>query len=113
MTTNPFCFAWPFSDGRPPILVDFATSSMALNKARVMSSTGKQAAPGQLIDAQGIQAMILGCYSAILQGRYCHLVSIKFGLALMIEMMAGILSGGDTIAEDHQTDGSAHNHLLR
>lgn len=23
MTTNPFCFAWPFSDGRPPILVDF------------------------------------------------------------------------------------------
>ncbi|MEN2735050.1 hypothetical protein WBU86_13325 [Escherichia coli] len=31
----------------------------------------------------------------------------------MIEMMAGILSGGDTIAEDHQTDGSAHNHLLR
>lgn len=36
-----------------------------------------------------------------------------FGLALMIEMMAGILSGGDTIAEDHQTDGSAHNHLLR
>ena len=36
-----------------------------------------------------------------------------FGPALMIEMMAGILSGGDTIAEDHQTDGSAHNHLLR
>ncbi|MGT8871596.1 hypothetical protein ACVV4J_13790 [Escherichia coli] len=30
----------------------------------------------------------------------------------MIEMMAGILSGGDTIAEDHQTDGSAHNHLF-
>ena len=77
MTTNPFCFARPFSDGRPPILVDFATSSMALNKARVMSSTGKQAAPGQLIDAQGIQAMIPGCYSAILRGRYCHLVSIK------------------------------------
>ncbi len=68
MTTNPFCFARPFSDGRPPILVDFATSSMALNKARVMSSTGKQAAPGQLIDAQGNPSNDPGCYSAILRG---------------------------------------------
>ncbi len=44
-STNPFCFAWPFSDGRT-------------------------------------------------------------------RRGAGILSGGDTIAEDHQTDGSAHNHLF-
>lgn len=87
---------------------------MALNKARVMSSTGKQAAPGQLIDAQGNPSNDPGCYSAILQWALLPFGEHKgFGLALMIEMMAGILSGGDTIAEDHQTDGSAHNHLLR
>lgn len=113
MTTNPFCFAWPFSDGRPPILVDFATSSMALNKARVMSSTGKQAAPGQLIDAQGNPSNDPGVLFSNPPGALLPFGEHKgFGLALMIEMMAGILSGGDTIAEDHQTDGSAHNHLF-
>lgn len=34
-----------------------------------------------------------------------------FGLALMTEMMAGILFDGDMIIEDHQTDGSARDHL--
>ncbi|EDS90547.1 Ldh family oxidoreductase [Escherichia albertii NBRC 107761 = DSM 17582] len=113
MTTNPFCFAWPFSDGRPPILVDFATSSMALNKARVMSSAGKQAAPGQLIDAQGNPSIDPGVLFSNPPGALLPFGEHKgFGLALMIEMMAGILSGGDTIAEDHQADGSAHNHLF-
>ncbi|EPI8974661.1 Ldh family oxidoreductase [Escherichia albertii] len=113
MTTNPFCFAWPFSDGRPPILVDFATSSMALNKARVMSAAGKQAAPGQLIDAQGNPSSDPGVLFSNPPGALLPFGEHKgFGLALMIEMMAGILSGGDTIAEDHQTDGSAHNHLF-
>lgn len=113
MTTNPFCFAWPFNDGRPPMLVDFATSSMALNKARVMSVEGKQAAPGQVIDAQGNPSTDPGVLFTSPSGALLPFGEHKgFGLALMIEMMAGILSGGDTIAEDHQADGSAHNHLF-
>ena len=86
---------------------------MALNKARVMSSTGKQAAPGQLIDAQGNPSNDPGVLFSNPPGALLPFGEHKgFGLALMIEMMAGILSGGDTIAEDHQTDGSAHNHLF-
>lgn len=110
MTTNPFC-PRPFSDGRPPFWLIFAASSMALNKAQVMSSTGKQAAPGQLIDAQGNPSNDPGCYSAILQGRYAHLVNIKDLAWLMIEMMAG----SHPVTFDRrrsQTDGSAHNHLF-
>lgn len=113
MTTNPFCFAWPFTDGRPPMLIDFATSSMALNKARVMSTEGKQAAPGQLIDAEGNPSVDPGVLFSSPAGALLPFGEHKgYGLALMIEMMAGILSGGDTIAEDHQEDGSAHNHLF-
>ena len=86
---------------------------MALNKARVMSSTGKQAAPGQLIDALGNPSNDPGVLFSNPPGALLPFGEHKgFGLALMIEMMAGILSGGDTIAEDHQTDGSAHNHLF-
>lgn len=113
MTTNPFCFSWPFNDGRPPLLVDFATSSMAFNKARVMSVEGKQAAPGQLIDAEGHPSVDPSVLFGSPAGALLPFGEHKgFGLSLMIEMMAGILSDGDTIAEDHQAGGSAHNHLF-
>ncbi|TLV17942.1 Ldh family oxidoreductase [Klebsiella indica] len=113
MTTNPFCFAWPFKDGRPAILVDFATSSMALNKARVLSAQGKTVKSGQLIDAQGHPSLDPGVLFTSPAGALLPFGEHKgFGLALAIEMMAGILSGGETIAEDHRPDGSAHNHLF-
>ena len=113
MTTNPFCFSWPFQDGRPAMLVDFATSSMALNKARVMSMAGEKALPNQLIDAQGNPCDDPGVLFTSPPGALLPFGGHKgFGLALMIEMMAGILSGGDTIAEDHKENGSAHNHLF-
>lgn len=113
LMTNPFCFAWPFNDGRPSILVDFATSSMALNRARVMSSEGKQAAPGYLLDADGHPSVDPGVLFAATPGALLPFGEHKgFGLALMIEMMAGILSGGNTIAEAHQANGSAHNNLF-
>ncbi len=113
LMTNPLCFAWPFSDGRPPMLVDFATSSMALNRARVMSSEGKQAAPGCLLDGNGNPSVDPGVLFTSTPGALLPFGEHKgFGLALMIEMMAGILSGGNTIAESHQANGSAHNHLF-
>lgn len=113
MTTNPFCFAWPLQDGRPAMLIDFATSSMALNKARVMSASGQKARGGQLVDAQGNPSDDPGVLFTSPPGALLPFGEHKgFGLALMIEMMAGILSGGDTIAEDHRADGSAHNHFF-
>lgn len=48
MTTNPLCFAGPLPDGRPPFLVDMATSSIAMNKARVLATKGLNAEPGGL-----------------------------------------------------------------
>ena len=38
MTTNPLCFAGPLPGGRPPFIVDMATSSIAVNKARVLAA---------------------------------------------------------------------------
>ena len=45
MTTNPLCFAGPLPGGRPPFIVDMATSSIAVNKARVLAAKGEQAPP--------------------------------------------------------------------
>ncbi|MGX5052773.1 Ldh family oxidoreductase [Enterobacter asburiae] len=113
MATNPFCFAWPLKNKRPSILVDFATSSMAYNNARVMYTDGKQALPGQLIDAMGNPSVEPGVLFGTPAGALLPFGEHKgFGISLMIEMMAGILSDGNTIAEDHPIDGSAHNHLF-
>lgn len=113
LTTNPFCFAWPLADGRPAVLVDFATSSMALNKARILAQQGRRVAPGQLIDAGGHPSDDPAVLFADGAGALLPFGGHKgFGLALMIELLAGVLSGGDTIAQDHSATGSAHNHLF-
>ncbi|GJG93762.1 hypothetical protein CBA19C6_04755 [Cupriavidus pauculus] len=37
LTTNPLCFSGPMPNGRPPLVVDIATSAIAINKARVLA----------------------------------------------------------------------------
>lgn len=48
--TNPVCVAIP---GSRPVLLDFATSTIALGKVRVAYNKGEQVAPGRLIDHTG------------------------------------------------------------
>ncbi len=53
LSTNPFAAGFPRGDGGPPVIVDFATSKLALGKVRVAHNKGEQVAPGVLVDAQG------------------------------------------------------------
>ncbi|MEQ9867672.1 Ldh family oxidoreductase [Pectobacterium aroidearum] len=113
LTTNPFCFTWPVPGGKPAVLVDFATSSMALNKARILAEQGEYVAAGQLIDASGCPTNDPGVLFTTPAGALLPFGQHKgFGLALMIELMAGILSGGETIAEDQAESGSPHNNFF-
>jgi uncharacterized oxidoreductase len=50
LMTNPVCIAIP---GARPVLLDFATSTIALGKVRVAYNKGEQVAPGRLIDHKG------------------------------------------------------------
>ena len=52
MTTNPFCCVVP-RDGDEPIVLDMATSAIALGKVRVAHFKGTQVEDGALVDAQG------------------------------------------------------------
>lgn len=51
--TNPFAAGFPVPGGGEPIVVDFATSRLALGKIRVAWEKGEDIAPGTLIDAAG------------------------------------------------------------
>ena len=50
--TNPFAASFPVPGGEP-IVVDFATSRLALGKIRVAWEKGEEIAPGTLVDAEG------------------------------------------------------------
>lgn len=51
--TNPFAWALPRADGRPPVCLDIATAVVAEGKLRVAQSKGLAGPPGHLLDAAG------------------------------------------------------------
>jgi hydroxycarboxylate dehydrogenase B len=94
--TNPFCAGVPLP-GRPPVILDFATSVVAQGKVRVAHNKGEQVAPGLLLDDAG---------HATTYPRYCVVPPLGalltfgghkgYGLALMCELLGGALAGGQT-----------------
>jgi uncharacterized oxidoreductase len=97
--TNPICIAIPPAtpDARPLIL-DFATSAIAIGKVRVAHAAGKALPENCLVDHTGTPttdpaAMYGGGPRGALLPFGAHKGS---GLALMCEILAGALTGGGT-----------------
>jgi L-lactate dehydrogenase len=113
MTTNPLCFAGPLPDGRPPLIVDMATSTIAVNKARVLSAQGAEAPPGALIDAEGRATNDPGALFTDPPGALLPFGGHKgYALGLVAELLAGVLSGGGTIQPERPRRGAATNNLF-
>jgi uncharacterized oxidoreductase len=114
-TTNPFCVGVP-REGRPPMVLDFATSKVALGKVRVAMQAEKEMAPGTLIDSRGLptndprvmfDADMAGKLGAILPfGEHKG-----YGMALICEILAGALTGGETLHEQREYHGIYNNML--
>ncbi len=101
--TNPFCAGVPLA-GRPPVILDFATSMIAQGKTRVAHNKGESVAPGTLIDDQGRPTQdprytVIPPFGALLTfGTHKG-----FGLALMCELLGGALAAGMTQREGDAT----------
>ena len=52
-STDPYCTALPASEGRSSIVLDMATSKVAMGKVRVAYNKGLEVPDGCLIDAEG------------------------------------------------------------
>jgi LDH2 family malate/lactate/ureidoglycolate dehydrogenase len=90
--TDPIAFAMPRSGGRPPIVVDFATSVRAEGKVRVARAAGRTVPAGTLIDADGRPSINPEDYyngGALLPAEGHK----GYALAVAIEGLGGILSG--------------------
>ena len=94
--TNPLALGVPHPQG--PLILDFGTSAVAEGKVRVKRIAGDQCPPGWLLDSEGRPTTDPGTLYASVPGTILPMggeQSYKgFGLALMIEIFAGALSGG-------------------
>jgi hydroxycarboxylate dehydrogenase B len=102
--TNPFCAGVPIS-GRPPVIVDFATSMIAQGKTRVAMNKGELVPPDCLIDDQGRPTQeprfsVVPPFGALLPFGGQASGHKGYGLALLCELLGGALAAGMTQRND-------------
>ena len=111
--TNPVCIAVPAGEGRPPVVLDFATSGVALGKVRVALNEGRRMADGLLIDSAGRPTGDPAVMFAAPAGALTPMGAHKgYGLALMAELLGAALTGGMTIRPERGRDAGIRNNML-
>lgn len=89
--SNPFCFAAPTGEGHP-VVFDMATTAIAGFKVRIMAQQGQSVEVGLVFNAQGQPTTDPGDLDR--GGSLAPVGGYKgFGLALMVEILAGVLTG--------------------
>lgn len=98
--TNPFCAGVPLA-GRPPVILDFATSMIAQGKTRVAHNKGEPVPPGCMLDDHG-QPTTDPRYAVVPPfGALLTFGAHKgYGMALMCELLGGALAAGMTQRND-------------
>lgn len=114
LLTNPYCAVVPRPDGRH-IVVDFATSALAMGKAHTHWRRGESLAAGAAIDADGVPTTDPGVLFG--GGPRGHLLPFGQhkggGLQVLCELLGGALAGQWTIqSPDHPAPGATLNHML-
>ncbi len=113
LSTNPVCVTVPAAGGKPPVVLDFATSTVALGKVRVALNRGLPLPEGVLIDAAGRPTTDPRVMYEEPRGAILPLGLHKgYGLALACELLAGALGGGGTLPTvAHEPDRISNNML--
>jgi uncharacterized oxidoreductase len=112
--TNPYAAGFPLP-GRPPLILDFATSKIAMGKVRVAFNKGEQVPENCLIDAQGRPTTDPGVMYAPPDRRGALFTFGEHkgsGLAMICELFAGALTGGGTTYPGSYENRPIMNHML-
>jgi len=112
--TNPYCCAVPRKSGEH-IVLDFATSAVAMGKLRVAYLNGDAAPAGVLVDAEGRPTTDLSTFYRA----EARSLLLPFGLhkgggmQILCEILGGALAGQWTMQpESNRTYGAAINNML-
>ncbi len=112
MTTNPFCCVVP-RPGEEPLVLDMATSAVALGKVRVAHMKGEPVAEGALVDHEGVPTTNPAVMFEEPFGALGPFGGHKgYGLAVMCELLGGALAGEWTAQPDNPRENTIVNHML-
>jgi hydroxycarboxylate dehydrogenase B len=111
--TNPVCVAIPAAEPGRPIILDMATSAMALGKVRVARNKGEQLRPGVLLGADGQPTTDPGAMYRQPRGALMAFGEHKgYALAFICEILGGAIAGGGTMRPESQSTGTTTNGML-
>ena len=97
--TNPVCIAIPGTAKTEPILLDFATSRVAMGKVRVAHNSGKPMLDGALLDHAGQPTTDPSVMYSEPRGVVLPFGEHKgSGLALVCELLAGAIVGSASVS---------------
>ncbi|MGA3038722.1 MAG: malate/lactate/ureidoglycolate dehydrogenase [Vulcanimicrobiaceae bacterium] len=113
-STNPICIAIPGKNPETPFVLDFATSTVAMGKVRVAYNSGKQVAPGMLIDEHGQPTTDPGVlWPDRSKGAILPFGLHKgFGLAVVAELLGGALTGNLTYQPENDRNVGIKNGMF-
>jgi len=112
-STNPVCIGMPGTATQPPLLLDMATSGVAMGKVLVAKRAGKRLADGNLIDAQGAPTTDPEVMYREPRGSLLPFGAHKgYALAVLTELLAGAMSGGGTIQPGNPRRGGVVNNMF-
>lgn len=113
LPTNPFCVAVPATASKPQMILDMATSRIAMGKVRVARNSGRQVDDGNLLDAAGNPTTDPSVMFADKPGALLPFGEHKgYGLALACEILAGAFTGGGTIQPANKRGGAPFNNMM-
>ena len=115
-TTNPYCAAFPATEG-PPIILDMATSKIAMGKVLVAHNKGVEVPPESLIDNQGSPTLdpsvMFSDGARVAHGALLPMGLYKgYGLAIVCEILAGAMTGGGVTDPDRFHENGVQNNML-
>ncbi|MFT6582449.1 MAG: putative oxidoreductase [Alphaproteobacteria bacterium] len=97
-STNPYTVGIPATDNQPMTVLDMATSVVAMGKVRVARNKGEQVPEGILLDPEGKPTTDPNVMYQDEIGAVLPFGGHKGGgLALINELLAGCMSGGQTL----------------
>lgn len=112
-STNPVCIGMPGTATQPPLLLDMATSGVAMGKVSVARRAGKRMAAGNLIDAQGAPTDDPEVMFREPRGSLLPFGAHKgYALAVLTELLAGAMSGGGTLQPENPRRGGTVNNMF-
>lgn len=112
MTTNPFSVAVPRRSA-PPVILDMATSAIALGKVRVAHNAGDRVPEDVLVDHEGTPTTDPSVMYNEPFGALGPFGKHKgYGLAVMCELLGGALAGEWTAQPDNPRNNNIVNHMF-